>query len=369
MPVHQNVLMSTRAKALACRRGDIRLGFCPSCGFVTNLAFDPSLVVYSPEYDNSQTHSPSFRAYLERLARSLVDRHGLHRKLIVEIGCGKGEFLTLLCRLGNNRGVGFDPSYVPRDDNRDATFVRDFYSERYAGYRGDLICCRHVLEHIPRPESILTPVRHSMTGNDGAVAFLEVPTLTWILRNVAFWDIFYEHCSYFTAGSLARLFAASGFIVTRVAEAFGGQYLWLEATLGGDGRSGPSPLPPVDSPADTLRDIGAFVKRFRARKEQTYDRIMSYVRSGERCVVWGAGAKGVTLLNTLRLTPGEVELVVDVNPSKQGKYVPGTGQEIVSPERLTSSRPGAILVMNPNYLAEIRGAVNRLGLAARVVSA
>lgn len=368
MPVHQNLLMRTRAKALACRRGDIRLGFCLSCGFVTNLAFDPSLVVYTAEYDNSQTHSPSFRAYLELLAKSLVDRHRLYQKQIVEIGCGKGEFLTLLCQLGNNRGVGFDPSYVPHDGNEGMTFVRDFYSERYASYHGDLICCRHVLEHIHRPEAILAAMRHSMARDDGAVVFLEVPMFTWILRNVAFWDIFYEHCSYFTAGSLARLFAASGYNVTRVAEAFGGQYLWLEAAPGSDGMSGRFPLPLVDSPADTLRDIETFTNRYRAKKERTYDQIMRYVRSGERCVIWGAGAKGVTLLNTFHLTPGEVEFVVDVNPSKQWNYLPGTGQQIIPPERLSSSKADVILVMNPYYLAEIRATADQLGLRARIVS-
>ena len=90
----------------------IALAFRPACGFISNVAFDPSLQEYSSGYEATQSFSPTFNAFAHRLARQLVDQYDLHGKEIIEIGCGQGEFLTTLCELGDNRGVGFDPAYV-----------------------------------------------------------------------------------------------------------------------------------------------------------------------------------------------------------------------------------------------------------------
>ncbi|GAF94206.1 unnamed protein product, partial [marine sediment metagenome] len=80
------------------------------------------------------------------MASRLIKRYNLYEKDIIEIGCGKGDFLLLLCELGNNRGFGFDPSYENERSNSEVagqiTFIRDFYSERYASYQADLIYCR-----------------------------------------------------------------------------------------------------------------------------------------------------------------------------------------------------------------------------------
>jgi len=383
LPVHQNRLMGTREAALTCPRGDIRLGFCRECGLVVNLAFDPSLVAYSTGYDNDQTHSPTFRAYLERTARMLVSSCGLAGKRIIEVGCGKGEFLTLLCRYGPNRGIGFDPACRPRGrEDQEAgaaggpVFVQDFYSEKYARLTADLFCCRHVLEHVGDPRSILGPMGRAMARRAGSLAFFEVPDFAWSVRNAAFWDVYYEHSLYFTASSLTRLMEACGFVVEEVAPAFGGQYLWLLAGLESEvgaprrrlrfGGTGPGPGAGRDIVSDEIRN---FADRYRVGGEKVRNLVLDHLRSGGKCVLWGAGAKGVTLLNALAFTPNEIEFVVDVNPAKHGHYVPGTGQEIIPPERLTSmspSRPLLVLVTNPNYVDEIRAALRDLGLRATV---
>ena len=82
-------------------------------------------------------------------------------------------------------------------------------------------------------------------------------------------------------------------------------------------------------------------------------------------VTWGGGSKGVTFLNTLR-DPSPVRAVVDLNPRKAGKFVPGTGQEIVSPEALRQISPDAVIVMNPIYVDEITEHVRSLGLKGEI---
>ena len=112
MPVNSVLLLSSREQALSFPTGNIELRFCGACGFIFNALFDPGLVEYSPRCEETQGYSASFREWHEGLARRLIQRYALHNKEIIEIGCGKGEFLTLLCSLGNNRGIGFDPAYV-----------------------------------------------------------------------------------------------------------------------------------------------------------------------------------------------------------------------------------------------------------------
>jgi hypothetical protein len=84
--------------------------------------------------------------------------------------------------------------------------------------------------------------------------------------------------------------------------------------------------------------------------------------SGRRAVVWGGGSKGVTFLNALS-AGGEVSYVIDINPTKQGMFVPGTGHPIVGPEHLRQCPPDVILIMNPLYEEEISREIGRFGIS------
>ena len=114
LPIHCNLLWSSRKAALQAPKGDVRLGFCQECGMIYNRSFDPGRMQYTQAYENSLFFSPHFQAYAQEQAAQLIERYQLRDKSVLEIGCGKGEFLSLLCRGGQNRGVGFDPSYDHR---------------------------------------------------------------------------------------------------------------------------------------------------------------------------------------------------------------------------------------------------------------
>jgi len=188
VPANSVLLMPTREEALAYPRGDVRLGFCRRCGFVSNVAFDPLLTRYSGRYEETQGFSDTFNAFHRRLAEQLVGRHDLHGKRIVEIGCGKGEFLSLLCAAGGNEGVGFDPAYVeerrPADAAGRVRFVADFYSERYAGERADVVCCKMTLEHIHDAAEFVAMVRRTIGYAPATLVFFQVPDAARILADI-----------------------------------------------------------------------------------------------------------------------------------------------------------------------------------------
>jgi hypothetical protein len=225
------VLWPTHHEAINAPKGNVDLYFCPSCGHIFNVDFDPSLMKYTQTYENSLHFSPRFQRYADSLATRLVEQYHLRDKDIIEIGCGQGDFLKSLCEIGDNRGVGFDPSYVPEPIKKDLqlTFIQDYYSKAYQHYNIGCVCCRHVLEHIQNPIDFLTSIRQAIGNRPDTVVYFEVPNALFTLRDLGIWDIIYEHCSYFCSHSLTRLFTRSGFKVNHIAEQFDGQFLGIEA--------------------------------------------------------------------------------------------------------------------------------------------
>ncbi len=369
VPTHCNLLWERRAQALAAPRGDLRLGFCRTCGHVYNLAFDPSLMEYTQAYENSLHFSPRFQAYAEALAARLMRQYDIRGKEVIDIGCGKGDFLALLCNMGGNRGYGFDPSFVPEIMEKASaermTIIQDFYSPRYAGYQADLITCRHVLEHIKAPREFVDNVRASIGSRTSSVVFFEVPNVMYTLRDMGIWDLIYEHCSYFSASSLAVLFSACGFKVLEPSELYEGQFLGIDVA---PGNPAGEPAPDVSGRVAAMaEDCAAFAENYR-RKVDGWRKTFETRTHERRMVVWGGGSKGVTFLNTLRPEKA-VEYMVDINPRKQGMFVAGTGQRIVSPEFLLEFRPDTVIIMNPIYRDEIRGQLEGLGVKAEVLVA
>ncbi len=365
VPVHCNLLWPTHESALTAPRGDITLGFCTTCGHVFNTAFDPVLMEYTQAYENSLHFSPRFQQYADALARRLIDRYGIRGKDVIDVGCGKGDFLAMVCEHGNNRGFGFDPSYVPEhmapDKAARMTIIQDFYSPEYASTKADLISCRHVLEHIQYPRQFVDNVRAAVGDRHSTVVFFEVPNVLYTLKDLGIWDLIYEHCSYFSVPSLREVFRASGFAVKELHELYEGQFLGIDSFASPVSQQGLD-----DATPDDVRLMGTFVQRFAAEYAGKVGvwgkRLAQWKEKNAKVAVWGGGSKGVTFLNVLRPGP-TVGCMVDINPRKQGMFVAGTGQQIVPPEYLQSYKPDVVVIMNPVYREEINGLLSNMGLA------
>jgi SAM-dependent methyltransferase len=369
VPVHSCLMLETREEALAFPRADIILGFCEQCGFITNVAFDATIEAYAANYEDQQSFSPTFNKFALDLAHRLIDRYDLHGKDIVEIGCSKGDFLLLLCELGDNRGVGIDPSAVPGRVQSEAAdrviFIQDFYSERHANYHSDLVCCRHTLEHIPQTAEFLNTVRRSLGGRLDTAVFFEVPDATRVLRELAFWDIYYEHCSYFSAGSLARLFRSCDFEVADLARAYSDQYLLIDA-LPVTARSDKEHA--MEESREQMAQYVRYFSRHVGEKLREWRRLLEEAHSeGKRSAVWGSGSKCVAFLTTLDAAE-YIDCIVDINPHRHGKFIPGIGKEIMPPESLKEYRPNQVIVMNSIYKNEIQNLLADMGIATRILA-
>ncbi len=363
VPAHQNVVCETAEDARRFARADLVLAFCEKCGFVFNQKFDSGKLNYSAVYDNSQAHSAFFQRYLRDLCDYLRVKYGLRGKRLVEVGCGKGDFLRLMCAGGMNRGLGFDPSYVGPETGEEGAirFVKAFYGESHCDCRVDFLYSRHVLEHIQDPAKMLRSMRKALGDDANSVIYIEVPDLAWILDQAAFWDFFYEHCSYFCAGTLRRACQAAGFEVERTFPGFGGQYLCLEARCapGCHARAKPDP----GELGELRARIGHFRKSVEERMQTSRERVMALRERGP-CALWGAAAKGTTFANVIDPEARYIRCLIDINPSKRGKFIAGSGHRIIAPEDISAceSEIRGIFSMNSNYFEEQRAKLAQLSL-------
>jgi 2-polyprenyl-3-methyl-5-hydroxy-6-metoxy-1,4-benzoquinol methylase len=364
VPVHQNLVLASRKEALSVKSGNLALTVCHDCGFIFNHLFNEKKLSYGEAYDNSQSYSQVFKKYLDDLADHLISEKGVHDSHIIEIGCGKGEFLRLLITNPSygNTGTGFDPSYVGPASalNKRATFKRCFYGEDCANIPADVVVCRHVIEHVPDPLKLLNTIRYTIRNSPLASLYFETPCVEWILNNLVIWDFFYEHCSLFSASSLRNVFELSGFKVRNIQHTYGDQYLWLEAAL-------------TDEPFKTSLNAGntpllaqKYGRDEKLLRKQWHSKLCSLKQKG-KVAIWGAGAKGTTLAHLIDPDCILIDCLIDLNPNKQGKYIPGTGHPIIGMHELPGRDIKTAIIMNPNYLNEIEKMVKASGINIQLI--
>jgi hypothetical protein len=220
---------------------------------------------------------------------------------------------------------------------------------------------RHVIEHVPSPVEFLKEWTRREFVRPATPILLETPSLEWIARSGAFTDIVYEHCSYFSASSLRRILLGAGFQVGWMELVFDGQYFLVAAHKEDH----------VPEDALAVPAIGQAVKHFAGveprLRESWRARLAEAARRGP-VAVWGAGAKGVSFTTLLDSGCHRVDCLIDVNPAKQGRFVPLTGHQIVSPETALGRGIVTAFVMNPNYIEEIRARVAALRAPVELIA-
>jgi len=222
------------------------------------------------------------------------------------------------------------------------------------------------LEHIQDVGSFINIVRNTIGNSSQSVVFFQVPNAQYVFREVAFWDIYYEHCSYFTQDSLARLFRQAGFDIIDLWTDYDDQYLMIGAQPAKNHVQAPS------SDELDVRDLHEVISKFTVDcsvNMKTWQHKIQQIRGkDQKIVVWGSGSKAVAFLNSLGIDDGEIEYIVDINPHKEGTFSAGTGQEIVAPEYLQTNQPDVVLAMNPVYRKEISSTLQSMGLLSDLIT-
>ena len=179
------------------------------------------------------------------------------------------------------------------------------------------------------------------------------------MRNCIFEDIHYEHCSYFSPGSLASLFRKCSFDLLNLQTEYENQYLTIEVSPAKGKNSF------TFSQEKDLEKLKEYVSSFKKAYDQKMNlwegKLNEFKNKRHHVVLWGSSSKAVAFLTNLKIYDG-IDYVVDISPYRQGSFMPSTGQKIVPPEFLQTYKPDIVIIMNPIYQKEITQNLSQMGL-------
>jgi SAM-dependent methyltransferase len=366
VPALCGVTWADQAEAVSSPAGPMRLEHCPACAHVVNVAFQPQLLEYDASYDNNLHHSPTFRAYASELAERLAADYQLSGRWVLELGCGKGDFLRELCEVAGARGTGYDASYEGPARDGQVEFITGYLpldGTHPADLAPDFLVTRHVLEHLEDPFGFLMGLRR-LVGDRETYGYFEVPNGTYDF-GTAGWDCIYPHVSYFNAESLRQMVTRAGFQVLRVDTSFSEVFLSVEVAAN-------APAATVEPDQEVVKrqldNLSSFAQRYAETVRQWRTAIADLSDRGANPILWGAGARGVAFLSAAdpqRRLAG----VVDVNPHKRGRYLPVTGHQVSAPADIAAVRPQAVIITNPAYRTEIGRQLAQIGVDAEILVA
>ena len=312
---------------------DLRLFVCPYCGM---MQLDGEPVPYYREVIRATRVSPEMRAFRVRQFREWIERYQLHGKRIIEIGCGGGEFLSMMKEAGAAaEGIEFSEELVRQAHAEGLRVHRQFLeegAEKISGAPYGAFYILSFLEHNPDPCAYLRRIAQNLT--EDAVGIVEVPDVDMILREHLYSEFIQDHLLYFTEDTLRRTLEHCGFEVLACTSIWHGYVLSAEVRR----RRAPNVSDFLTQQEKVRRSVDAFLSEMEAK--------------GIRTAVWGAGHQALADLSLLDMA-GRIDVVLDSADFKQNKLTPATHIPIIVPSVLAEGKIGAVLVIAGSYSSEI----------------
>lgn len=341
----------------------LEVAFCPVCALVQLTEIVPPESLF-PEYAYQSSMSETFARSASAIAERLMATRALTAdSFVVEIGSNDG------CLLQNyaNSGVpvlGIDPAVeiaaiaTSRGIPTLCTFFNPRVARDLAAERGraDVIHANNVLAHIPDLNGAAAGVAELL--KPGGVAVIEVPYVRDLVEHVEFDTIYHEHVFYFSLTSASRLFERHGLAVTDVERLpiHGGTLRLFVTPAGAASPSAAVQTLFTDERAAGLDRAGFyedFARAVATVKRSLTAQLTALRADGKRIAAYGASAKGATLLNYCGIGTELLEFVVDRNPLKQGRFMPGVHIPIVAVDRVLTEMPDYLLLLTWNFADEI----------------
>jgi len=344
----------------------LRLLVCERCWLVQTEDHAGRDELFSADYAYFSSFSTSWLAHAEAYVAAMRRRFELSpASLVCEVAANDGYLL----RWVRDAGIpcfGVEPT---ASTARAARALGIEIIERFfgvglateladAGRQVDLVAANNVLAHVPDINDFVQGF--AILLKDNGVATFEFPHLLRLLRENQFDTVYHEHYSYLSLGTVERVFAANGLAVFDVEElpTHGGSLrVFAQSSERGAHARTDAVARVLAAEAAAGLATSAGYRGFQARIDKLKDDFVGYLieaRRAGRCVAaYGAAAKGNTLMNYAGVRPDHIAFVVDRNPAKQGRFMPGSRIPIVGEERLREARPDDIVLLPWNLRAEL----------------
>ena len=310
---------------------DLEIVQCSGCGLV-QLTNEP--VTYYKEVIRAAAYSPEMKEYRIKQFADFVNQYNLHNKKVVEIGCGKGEYMQLMQEAGADtygiEGSSESVQYCLKDNLKVSCDFIESTEHVLNDGPFDAFFILNYLEHIPDINSLLSGVKNNLVAN--GIGLVEVPNFDMIIQKNIFAEFISDHLYYFTKDSLEATLKQNGFDIIK------SDVIWYDYIISA-----------VVKKREPL-DITAFGDAQQKLKTEI-DTFISNFDNG-KVAIWGAGHQALTLIPLAEIADN-IKYVVDSAPFKQGKLTPATHIPIVPPDKLDSEPVDAIIVMAASYSDEV----------------
>jgi SAM-dependent methyltransferase len=345
----------------------LRLLVCETCWLVQTQDHADREALFNDEYSYFSSFSTSWLTHAEAYVKEMVTRFDLKESsCVVEIAANDGYLLQYVKATGIPcYGVEPTAGTAAAAKTKNIEIVEAFFGRSLAqnlfiaGKQADLMVANNVLAHVPDINDFVAGFAVLLKPN--GVATFEFPHLLRMVKDNQFDTAYHEHYSYLSLMAVDSIFARNGLAVFDVQEL---------STHGGSLRifaqRRDSGLHPIKGSVEELRQIEAhaginsvaYYANFQANAERIKDDLLVFLieckRQGLKVGAYGAAAKGNTLLNFAGVRPDLLPYVVDKNPAKQGKFMPGSRIPIVEEARLKAHRPDRILILPWNLSEEVQ---------------
>jgi SAM-dependent methyltransferase len=316
---------------------DLEVCQCSGCGLV-QLSNEP--VPYFREVIRAAAVSNVIQQAKTKQFAEFLEKHGLHGKKLLEVGCGRGEFLSLLSPFDvQASGLEFSETAVAECRKHDLHVSQGYPDQalgRLADGPFDAFFLLMFLEHMPEPNLALRAIAENLA--DHAVGLVEVPNFDMVLKKRLFSEFIGDHLFYFTKDTLQSTLQINGFDVIACDE-LRDDYV-LSATVR---KRGGLDISHFHGDQERIRtELGAYLDRFPEKQ----------------VAVWGAGHQALAII-AMTGTAHRIRYVLDSAPFKQGRYTPATHIPIVPPDRLRSDPVEAVIIMAASYSDEVAGIIRQ----------
>jgi 2-polyprenyl-3-methyl-5-hydroxy-6-metoxy-1,4-benzoquinol methylase len=361
-----NAYLSTQQLKQPEKKYPLRVLVCQTCWLAQTEDFAQAHELFNADYAYFSSFSSTWLEHAKRYANEMLSRFHLGSSShVVEVAANDGYLLQYF-NAANIPCTGVEPtaSTAAAARVKGIDIVQEFFGAALAntlvaqGKQADLTAANNVLAHVPDINDFVAGFTLLLKPN--GVATFEFPHLMQLMALNQFDTIYHEHFSYLSLTAVRRIFAANGLTIFDVEEhpTHGGS-LRVFAQRADTGKQ-----PVYENVSKIIREEDSmgvqnedYYLSFQARAEKVKDNFVSFLadakRRGKTVAAYGAAAKGNTLMNFAKLGADLIQYVVDKNPAKQGKFMPGSHIPIVSPEALQSQRPDYLVILPWNIADEV----------------
>lgn len=310
---------------------DLEVCQCAGCGLV-QLSNIP--VPYYREVVRASAVSEEMKDFRKKQFSRFVNKYSLQRKKIIEIGCGKGEFLSIMQQfIAETYGLEYSKESVAQCEKSGLKVSPGFiesgdYKLNHSPF--DAFFILNFLEHLPEPNSVLQGIYHNLT-QDG-IGLIEVPNFDMILQKKLFSEFIGDHLFYFTRETLNSTLGLNGFEIVDC------KVEWYDYIIS----------------AVVKKKLKANLSDFHNCQVKLKNEIEGYLSlfKDKKIAIWGASHQALAIISLLNLA-GKITYVIDSATFKQGKFTPATHIPIVAPDKLYSDPVDAVIVMAAGYSDEV----------------